>query len=58
MKHKRSVPAVAVLALAGMFMSPRPSRSMMQEQSAPIVGNHPEVALTGWSHAAGEMELP
>ena len=57
MKHKRLLAAIAVLAMAGLLMSLRLSHAMAQGETVAIAGNHPNIALTGWKPAAGDLKL-
>jgi Pro-kumamolisin, activation domain len=62
MNGKRSMAAIAILTTAGLLTSLRFARaaaqgSTRQVATVAIAGNHPDVALTGWSRAAGDLEL-
>jgi subtilase family serine protease len=57
MKHTNAFAAIGVMAMSGLLMSLRVSHAMSQGSTVAIAGNHPNLALTGWSHAAGDLEL-
>jgi hypothetical protein len=56
MKHKRLLATAAVLT-AALLMSLRLSHAMSQGSTVAIAGNHPNIALTGWKPAAGDLKL-
>jgi hypothetical protein len=45
------------LTTAALLMSLRVSHATAQEGTAAIAGNHPNIALTGWKPAAGDLKL-
>lgn len=62
MTRKGLLAAIAALTIAGLLTSLRLSRAIASDAIAQgatvaIAGNHPDIALTGWSHAAGGVEL-
>jgi subtilase family serine protease len=57
MKHTNAFAAIGVMAMSGLLMSLRVSDAMSQGSTVAIAGNHPNIALTGWGHAAGDLEL-
>ncbi len=56
MKHRRLLPVVAVLMIAGLLMSLRPSHASGGDTVA-IAGDHPKFSLTGWKTAAGHVKI-
>ncbi|MGZ6242954.1 MAG: hypothetical protein ACXWN9_10300 [Candidatus Binataceae bacterium] len=54
MKNRQFLCA-ALLTITGLLMSLRLSHATAQEATVVIAGNHPSVALAGWSHAAGKQ---
>ena len=56
MKHRRLLPVVAVLMIAGLLMSLRPSHASGGDTVA-IAGDHPKFSLTGWKPAAGDVKI-
>ena len=57
MNYKKPLTAAAVLTAAALLMSLRVSHATAQEGTAAIAGNHPNIALTGWKPAAGDLKL-
>lgn len=62
MKFKGLLAAVAVVTTAGLLISLGFSRAMTQgamtqDKTVAIAGNHPDITLTGWKPAPGDLEL-
>lgn len=57
MKHKRLLAAAIALTTASVLMLLGHLRLTAQGRTVAIAGNHPNIALTGWKPAAGELEM-